>query len=42
MKRVSFDASQHHQVLLFTCQPELWRDLGATPRLIANATALAH
>ncbi|MEO6626566.1 MAG: hypothetical protein ABIN37_17320, partial [Burkholderiaceae bacterium] len=36
MKRVLFDASQRHQVLLFTCHPELWRDLGAAPRLIAS------
>ncbi len=32
MKRVLFDASQRHQVLLFTCHPELWRDMGALPR----------
>lgn len=42
MKRVLFDASQRHQVLLFTCHPELWRDLGAVPRHIAAvATASA-
>lgn len=41
-KRVLFDASQRHQVLLFTCHPELWRDLGASPRpIMALATASA-
>lgn len=39
MKRVLFDASQRHQVLLFTCHPELWRDLGAVPRAIAATAA---
>jgi len=29
MKRVLFDAAQRHQVLLFTCHPDRWRDLGA-------------
>lgn len=28
MKRVIFDAAQRHQVLLFTCHPENWRDMG--------------
>lgn len=28
MKRVLFDAAQRHQVLLFSCHPEMWRDLG--------------
>lgn len=32
MKRVIFDASQRHQVLLFTCHPNAWRDLGASIR----------
>jgi uncharacterized protein YhaN len=27
MKRVLFDAAQRHQVLLFTCHPEDWRDM---------------
>lgn len=34
MKRVIFDASQRHQVLLFTCHPSVWRDLGASVRAI--------
>lgn len=32
MKRVLFDAAQRHQVLLFTCHPELWRDMGVGVR----------
>ncbi|WP_024459830.1 ATP-binding protein [Marinimicrobium sp. LS-A18] len=32
MKRILFDAARRHQVLLFSCHPENWRDLGATPR----------
>ncbi|QLF94896.1 AAA family ATPase [Pseudomonas sp. ABC1] len=32
MKRVLFDASQRHQILLFSCHPESWRDLGVIPR----------
>jgi len=31
MKRVLFDAATRHQILLFTCHPENWRDLGVTP-----------
>lgn len=32
MKRVLFDAAQRHQVLLFTCHPALWRDMGVPLR----------
>jgi DNA repair ATPase RecN len=32
MKRVLFDAGQRHQVLLFTCHPARWRDMGVLPR----------
>ncbi|RMX08680.1 GTP-binding protein [Corticibacter populi] len=32
MKRILFDAAQRHQILLFTCHPANWRDLGAPPR----------
>jgi hypothetical protein len=32
MKRVIFDAAQRHQILLFTCHPEDWRDLGVAIR----------
>ena len=36
MKRVLFDAAQRHQVLLFTCHPAAWRDLGVAPRAIST------
>lgn len=32
MKRVLFDAAQRHQVLLFTCHPANWRDMGVPLR----------
>ncbi|MDT7833655.1 AAA family ATPase [Aquabacterium sp. OR-4] len=32
MKRVLFDAAQRHQLLLFTCHPEQWRDMGVALR----------
>ena len=32
MKRVLFDASQRHQLLLFTCHPAQWRDMGVPIR----------
>lgn len=32
MKRVIYDAAQRHQLLLFTCHPNAWRDLGAEIR----------
>lgn len=32
MKRVLFDAATRHQILLFTCHPENWRDLGVGAR----------
>ncbi|WGT65764.1 AAA family ATPase [Variovorax paradoxus] len=32
MKRALFDAAQRHQVLLFTCHPEHWRDMGVELR----------
>lgn len=31
MKRILFDAAQRHQILLFTCHPENWHDLGVAP-----------
>lgn len=34
MKRIVFDAGQRHQILLFTCHPTDWRDLGVSPRSI--------
>lgn len=32
MKRVLFDAATRHQILLLSCHPEAWRDLGVLPR----------
>ncbi len=32
MKRVLFDAAQRHQILLFTCHPQAWGDLGVPVR----------
>jgi hypothetical protein len=32
MKRVIYDAAQRHQLLLFTCHPEDWQDLGVAVR----------
>lgn len=37
LKRVLYDASQRHQVLLMTCHPDRWRDLGAPVRDLAEA-----
>jgi hypothetical protein len=34
MKRVIFDAAQRHQLLLFTCHPEDWQDLGVAIRTL--------
>jgi len=31
MKRILFDAARRHQILLFTCHPEKWQDLGVPP-----------
>jgi uncharacterized protein YhaN len=39
MKRVLFDAGTRHQILLFTCHPAHWRDLGVAARPIAELTA---
>ncbi len=32
MKRMLYDASQRHQLLIFTCHPAAWRDLGVVAR----------
>lgn len=39
MKRVLFDAAQRHQVLLFTCHPGAWRDMGVPLRTLERAGA---
>lgn len=35
MKRVLYDAASRHQMLIFTCHPAAWRDLGVPVRSIA-------
>lgn len=40
MKRVLFDAAQRHQVLLFTCHPDDWRDMGVRVRTLTEDAAL--
>ena len=36
MKQVLFDAGTRHQILLFTCHPAAWRDLGVIARSIES------
>lgn len=36
MKRVLFDAATRHQILLFTCHPMNWRDIGVGPRFLED------
>lgn len=36
MKRILFDAAARHQILLFTCHPDNWRDVGVTPRAVLD------
>lgn len=36
MKRLLFDAATRHQILLFTCHPANWRDLGVRARALEN------
>ncbi|HLU14778.1 MAG TPA: GTP-binding protein, partial [Burkholderiaceae bacterium] len=36
MKRILYDAADRHQILLFTCHPEKWRDMGVTPRAMRD------
>lgn len=40
MKRILFDASHRHQILLFTCHPEKWADMGVGIRELASLTRL--
>jgi hypothetical protein len=35
MKRVLYDAATRHQILVLTCHPAAWRDLGVAPRRLA-------
>ncbi len=41
MKRILFDAATRHQVLLFSCHPDTWRDLGAAARDLQTLKAAA-
>ncbi len=41
MKRILFDASQRHQILLFTCHPDNWQDLGVEARDLEALKAMA-
>ena len=40
MKRVLFDAAQRHQVLLFTCHPGSWRDMGVLLRSLESVPSV--
>ncbi|OZI66508.1 AAA family ATPase [Bordetella genomosp. 11] len=39
MKRALFDAGTRHQILLFTCHPADWRDIGVAPRPLGGSAA---
>jgi len=39
MKRILYQAAQRHQILLFTCQPDKWADLGVVSRALQAAAA---
>lgn len=41
LKRALLDAAARHQILLFTCHPELWDDLGVKQRAIDDLRAAA-
>lgn len=41
MKRILFDAATRHQILLFSCHPENWRDLGVPARDLQALKAAA-
>ena len=36
MKRILFDAATRHQILLFTCHPAQWRDMGRPVRALVS------
>jgi DNA repair exonuclease SbcCD ATPase subunit len=36
MKRVLYDAASRHQILIFSCHPEAWRDLGVPMRTLGH------
>jgi hypothetical protein len=39
MKRALFDAATRHQILMFTCHGESWRDLGVPQRQLSEAVS---
>jgi len=41
IKRALIDAASRHQILVFTCHPELWDDLGVRQRAIDDIKAAA-
>lgn len=41
MKRILYDAASRHQVLLFSCHPQNWSDLGVAPRDLEALKAVA-
>ena len=41
MKRILFDAAQRHQILLFSCHPGNWQDMGVATRAIDSLRAEA-
>ena len=42
IKRALLDAATRHQILVFTCHPELWDDLGVRQRAIEDLKAVAQ
>jgi hypothetical protein len=38
MKRVLYDAASRHQILVFSCHPQAWQDLGVAARELSHAT----
>ena len=41
MKRVLFDAGTRHQMLVLTCHPEKWRDVGGRARSLGDLRTTA-
>jgi hypothetical protein len=37
MKRVLYDAASRHQILVFSCHPQAWQDLGVAARELSQA-----
>jgi uncharacterized protein YhaN len=36
MKRVLYDAASRHQILVFSCHPQAWQDLGVAARELSQ------